>query len=157
MRDFLEVSFSFCVALQLRSHSVVDGKECPVDSGWYTAGVCQRSTSSAYIQQFRIHEENAGHRWDLGRCWQGLGCNAQYHWATAGSLLCQTPQGAAMCPPSAASERYHHICGGKGNHTEPTRQRLIEFYAKNSWSTEEDLKKVSFLTSSIWRNDFFLQ
>ena len=36
------------------------------------------------------------------------------------------------------------FCGSKRNRTDPTRQRLIEFYAKNSWSTEEDLKKVSF-------------
>ena len=41
------------------------------------------------------------------------------------------------------------FCGSKRNYTEPTRQRLIDFYAKNSWSTDEDLKIVSFLTSSI--------
>ena len=34
------------------------------------------------------------------------------------------------------------FCSNKRNQVNPTRQRLIEFYNKNSWNTEEDLKKV---------------
>ena len=130
--------FRSCVDLQFRFHSVLDGKECPGDSGWYTAGVCPQSPSSAYIQQCRIHEENSGHRWDLGRCWQGMGCITQYHWATAGSLRCQTPQCAAICPPSAASERIHRVLWQQtlphGTHQAEThrvlRQELMEHWRR---------------------------
>ena len=45
------------------------------------------------------------------------------------------------------------FCGSKRNNTEPARQRLIEFYAKNSWSTQEDLNNVFFDRQQLpeWR------
>ena len=40
------------------------------------------------------------------------------------------------------AEEFITFCSNKRNQVNPTRQRLIEFYNKNSWNTEEDLKKV---------------
>ena len=34
------------------------------------------------------------------------------------------------------------FCSNKRNQVNPTSQRLIEFYSKNCWNTEEDIEKV---------------
>ena len=71
-------------------------------------------------------------------------------WAAANEVTerqlsaCVTKRLNAQCYARQVlrAKEFSAFCSNKRNQVNPTRQRLIEFYSKNSWNTEEDLKKV---------------